>query len=86
MAGTSASKPAVTTTSSSGGGLGGFDDLWNTSLSSAGGSKPAASGKKTIAEMEREKTMASLWGAPANNASSPAQQKPSSGGFEDLLG
>ncbi|KAJ9107471.1 hypothetical protein QFC21_000924 [Naganishia friedmannii] len=69
-------------------GLGGFDDLWNTSLSSVGGSKVPAngSGKKTIAEMEREKSMASLWGSSGAAGGSSAQQKPSSSGFEDLLG
>ncbi|KAJ9123834.1 hypothetical protein QFC24_003611 [Naganishia onofrii] len=74
---------------SSSSGLGGFDDLWNTSLSSVGGNKAPAngSGKKTIAEMEREKSKASLWGSSsAGGGSSSAQQKPSSSGFEDLLG
>ncbi|KAJ9110436.1 hypothetical protein QFC19_001562 [Naganishia cerealis] len=70
-------------------GLGGFDDLWNTSLSSAGGSKASGngSGNKTIAEMEREKTMASLWGSSTTTGGGgSAQQKSGSSGFEDLLG
>ncbi|KAJ9123094.1 hypothetical protein QFC22_001284 [Naganishia vaughanmartiniae] len=86
---TQAQAQAQAKPASSSSGLGGFDDLWNTSLSSAGGSKAPAngSGKKTIAEMEREKSMASLWGSSgAAGGGSSAQQKPSSSGFEDLLG
>ncbi|KAL7423875.1 Epsin-3, clathrin recruitment and traffic between the Golgi and endosome [Cryptotrichosporon argae] len=75
-----------------------FDDLWTSSLSGltiAGTSTPGAAaggsrGGKTIAQMEQEKTMNKLWGAPAASSASsaqPAQAKPAqpSGGFDDLL-
>lgn len=85
-----------------------FDDLFSSSLSTmssgggAGGNKAASSsagmagagGKKTIKEMEQEKAMASLWGAPqspqagaqrAQGQSAAAKQAQAAGGFDDLL-
>ena len=71
-----------------------FDDLWNTSLTSAGGqAKPTGgtgtgNGNKTIKDLEKEKAMDKLWG-PAVGAGSNGQKPQSSakpsGGFDDLL-
>lgn len=69
-----------------------FDELFASSLTSMGGAangnaqKP---GTKTMKDLEKEKAMNSLWGAPAG-ASKPSGQgtaaKPSNnGGFDDLL-
>lgn len=75
---------------------GGFDDLWNLSLGTSKPSTPAnnAAGKKSIKDLEKEKTQASIWGSagsgslgsrgPSTGATSaPAQS--SSSGFDDLL-
>jgi len=81
--------------SSSGGGLGGFDDLWNTSLSSAGVKvAQKQTGGKTMGDLDREKAMGSLWGKTQQQqqaggfagASTGAASNPSGGsGFDDLL-
>lgn len=83
----------------SGGGMGGFDDLWSSSLGSFG-SKPAvgtsgaggAAGKRSMADMEREKTQANLWGSgtggsfgTSNNSSVPPSKPAGSNTFDDLL-
>lgn len=63
-----------------------FDDLFSASL---GAPQPKATGTKTIAEMEKEKAMHGLWGAPQAAAQpQPAQataSKPAASGFDDLL-
>ncbi|WWC64895.1 uncharacterized protein I303_107509 [Kwoniella dejecticola CBS 10117] len=75
-----------------------FDDLFNTSLTSMGGQSTAnkQSGNKTVADLQKEKTMSSLWG-PTPTASqgqgqggAAAQQQNANknlggGGFDDLL-
>lgn len=58
---------------------GGFDDLWTTSLGSIGGvgvSPGATSKNKSIQELEREKTMASLWGATTSPSPSTLTNAP----------
>lgn len=75
---------------------GGFDDLWNLSLGTSKPSTPAnnAAGKKSIKDLEKEKTQASIWGSAGSGSlgshgpsagatSAPAQS--SSSGFDDLL-
>lgn len=85
----SASKPASA--------AGGFDDLWGSSLASLGGGRPAsqnsANTKKSMLDLDREKTMGSLWAAPGGgskpaggaSSSSTAQNK-ANDTFGDLLG
>lgn len=61
-----------------------FDDLFSASLGAP--QKPQAGGKKTIAEMEKEKATQGLWGATSSATStSQPQAKPASSGFDDLL-
>lgn len=89
-----AANRAVNTTAS--GPNGGFDDLWTTSLAGVGGQALNASSgnstKKSMLDLDREKTMNSLWNAPGSRTSAPSagQTKPShSAGnhaFDDLLG
>jgi hypothetical protein len=73
-------KPAANVVQSKGG----FDDLWSLSLAGAGGiSSPNGSSntnKKSMLDLDREKTMNSLWGA------SPATKASSKSAFDDLLG
>ncbi|KAF8903085.1 hypothetical protein CPB84DRAFT_1845920 [Gymnopilus junonius] len=86
---------------SSGGGN--FDDLWSLSLGSTSTSKPigAATGGKSIKDLEKEKAMAGLWGGQQQSQGRPggAAQPPSAfgafgngappsssaGGVDDLL-
>lgn len=76
---------------------GGFDDLWTTSLAGVGGSTGQISGsnsKKSMLDLDREKTMNSLWNAPASSpayGSTPTGSGARTGGstknaFDDLLG
>ncbi len=92
-------KPSVPAKSGSGGG-GGFDDLFSLAMGSS--AKPATgTANKTIADLDREKSAASLWGSSASMGMSSGaggaaarqlnggqQQKSNamSSGFEDLLG
>jgi hypothetical protein len=71
-----------------------FDDLWATSLGAPVLAPAAASGKKTIAQMQQENSTNQLWGKPAAapaGASNSFQQpaKPAGGAgasaFDDLL-
>ena len=72
-----------------------FDDLWTTSLTSAGGQAKATTGAgagKTIKDLEKEKAMDKLWGptptarpAQAAGQSQPTSPAKPSGGFDDLL-
>ena len=83
---TSAVSPKPTGASASSGGLGGFDDLWNTSLSSAGvkaAKKP--SGGKTMSDLDREKAMGSLWGKTQQQQAGGAAKPSGGSGFDDLL-
>lgn len=66
---------------------GGFDDLWSSALGSGNtnsGFSSSTQGNKSIADLEKERSNASLWGAPAAAASEP-KAKPTAGGFDDLL-
>jgi hypothetical protein len=76
---------------------GGFDDLWTSSLAGVGGSSGQTAGansKKSMLDLDREKTMNSLWNAPTASptyVSSPigATARPSASTknvFDDLLG
>lgn len=66
-----------------------FDDLWTTSLGTPALAPSPAGGKKTIAEMGKEKAQSSLWGQPsapsAAKPAAPAKPAASGGGFDDLL-
>ena len=66
-----------------------FDDLFNTSLTSMGGQANGGqkAGQKSMKDLEKEKSMNSLW-APAGQSSQSGQgqnNKSSGGGFDDLL-
>ena len=76
---------------------GGFDDLWTTSLAGVGGSTGQISGsnsKKSMLDLDREKTMNSLWNAPGSSpayGSTPTGSGAKAGAstknaFDDLLG
>ena len=89
---TSVRSPSATVTSPKPSGST-FDDLWTSSITSAGGQAKttagAGMGNKTIKDLEKEKAMDKLWG-PAAGAGSNAQKlqspaKPSGGAFDDLL-
>ena len=73
-----------------------FDDLWSMSLGSGGSSsaKPSATTGKSIKDLEKEKAMASIWGAQRKSVSAAAPiafggfgnaAPPSSSGGDDLL-
>lgn len=63
------SKPAPSS------GLSGFDDLWASSAGSKSGSSAAGSGKKTMADLAKEKSGAGVWGGGASSAGAQQQQK-----------
>jgi epsin len=76
--------------------MGGFDDLWSSSLGSFGGAKSGVTGggatgagpKKSMADLEKEKGQASLWGGGATRSTgggAPAAQKPDGGDFDFLM-
>ena len=73
------------------GGSSTFDDLFTSSLSSMGGasSKGKGTGVKSMGDLEKEKAMSGLWGSSGGQGgqqgSNAQQQKPASGGFDDLL-
>ncbi|WWC72302.1 uncharacterized protein I206_106264 [Kwoniella pini CBS 10737] len=79
------------------GGASTFDDLFNSSLTSMGGQSTANKqvDSKTVADLQKEKTMNSLWGStpsgPSQGHSSAAAQQQNAnknlggGGFDDLL-
>ncbi|WRT69935.1 uncharacterized protein IL334_006926 [Kwoniella shivajii] len=74
------------------GGASTFDDLFASSLTSMGGqsANKQAGGSKTIKDLEKEKTMSSLWGpTPTQKSQVHGQQKPPAqnpgSDFDDLL-
>ncbi|PWN23665.1 ENTH-domain-containing protein [Microstroma glucosiphilum] len=71
------SKPATSS------GLSGFDDLW---ASSAGSSKRSAAGngKKTMADLAKEKTGAGVWGGGASSGGAQQQQQQKKDVFDFL--
>lgn len=68
----SASTATKSTTASSG--LGGFDDLWAASSGSAA-KKDAGNGKKTMADLAKERSGAGVWGAGGSNAQQASSKK-----------
>ena len=94
-----ASHPAAKTPSGTGGSAnGGFDDLWSSSLAGIGGQAATHTSlgnqsKKSMLDLDREKTMNSLWNAPSAKSTAPSgnQGLSSNAGssrtaFDDLLG
>lgn len=89
-------RPVAPPNGGSDGFKGGFDDLWTTSLAGVGGQQNnnnnSNSAKKSMLDLDREKTMNSLWNAPsAKPANTPGQVAHSNAGssksvFDDLLG
>jgi hypothetical protein len=90
-------RPIASASGANGSSKGGFDDLWTTSLASVGGQNNNASQgnnvKKSMLDLDREKTMNSLWNAPSAKlgSASPGQVTNSNAGssksvFDDLLG
>ncbi|WWC95069.1 hypothetical protein V866_001921 [Kwoniella sp. B9012] len=89
--------PPVTSPAAKPSGASTFDDLFTSSLTSMGGqsTNKQAGGQKTIKDLEKEKTMNSLWGSSsttqgqggsqAKNQQAQAAQNLSGGGFDDLL-
>jgi len=68
-----------------------FDDLFNTSLTSMGGQANGGqkAGQKSMADLEKEKSMNALWAPVGQSSQAPQGQgqgsKSSGGGFDDLL-
>ena len=80
--------PTTTTSAPKPSGSSTFDDLFTTSLTSMGGASTQGkgTGMKSMGDMEKEKAMNKLWGpTPGSGGQGGAQQKPASGGFDDLL-
>jgi epsin len=77
---TPASPPPASATPSGAKPSSNFDDLWNLSLGSSA-SKPSTPGGRSMNELQKEKTNASLWGAKAGASAKPSDPFGSFGGF-----
>lgn len=83
-AASSANKAKPASSNAAGGG-GGFDDLWSSALGSGMSSGGAKTSGKSVAELERERSQATLWGASSSSTTNSQAKPQSSGGFDDLL-
>ncbi|KAG6850212.1 hypothetical protein H0H93_016391 [Arthromyces matolae] len=75
-----AATPAATKSSSLGGGA--FDDLWSMSLGASNKPTTTAGQNKSIKDLEKEKTMAGLWGNQPKSSYGAGGAKPATGGSQ----
>lgn len=76
-----ANKPAA----GGGGGLSGFDDLWASSSGSGSASGANKGGKKTMADLAKEKSGAGVWGTTATGMAQAPPAQGAQGQKKDLF-